>query len=290
MVGMFSASIQVRAYCPAFLSQRAHTEDDMHDIGSSQMGSAWGQEMPGEFEQEFEFMGGPSGEFGEFGEFGEVGGQFEGEFEFEAGVMSEMDEMALASELLSVSNDQELEYFLGGLLKKVAKAGGAFLRSGAGKALTGILRNAAKSALPIAGAALGNLVAPGIGGAIGGKLASMAGKAFGLELEGMSNEDREFEIARRIVRLSHASARNLARIPANVPDQAAARKAFMHAARQVAPGIINNIQAATAMGSPAYQSSAYAPYGGVTQCQSCGMPRSGRWIKRGKAIILLPNG
>lgn len=253
----------------------------MHDIGTSQVGAGWGREMAGEFEQEF------MGEYSS--EFGEVGGQFGNEYEFEfetAGVMSEMQEMELAAELLSVSNEQELENFLGKLIGSAAKAAGSFLRSDAGRALGGILRNAAKSALPIAGAALGNLVAPGVGGMIGGKLASMAGNAFGLELEGMSNEDREYEVARRVVRLANTATQRLAQIPANVPAQAAAHKAFIHAAKQVAPGIVNGSNMAAAAGMAMNQPSfgAAAP----CSCQSGGRARSGRWVKKGNVIVLYP--
>src|SRR6266508_2088562 len=76
--------------------------------------------------------GGQAGETGEFGELGETG---ETESPF-----SEMQELALASELLEVSSEAELEQFLGGLFNKVAGAASQFARSDTGRALGGILK------------------------------------------------------------------------------------------------------------------------------------------------------
>ncbi|CAM2156241.1 conserved protein of unknown function [Pararobbsia alpina] len=214
----------------------------MHDIGTSRPGG-WG---PGysEFEQELspELAGEMGGELGnefesEFESEFEVGeGEFENEFENE--VSGEMQEMELAAELLAVNNEQEMEQFLGGLVKSIGRAATNFAKSSAGKALGGILRSAAKSALPIVGGALGNFIVPGAGGLIGGKLASMAGSALGLELEGLSNEDREFEVARRLVRIGQHAAHHLTTMPAHVPPARAARIAFLRAARQIAPGLL----------------------------------------------------
>ena len=208
----------------------------MHDIGTSRPGG-WGQGY-NEFEQEL------SGETGQEleGEFGnEFEGEFEGEYEtgFETEVSGEMQELELAAELLAVNNEQEMEQFLGGLLKSVGKAASGFARSGVGQALGGILKTAAKSALPMVGSALGNMVLPGVGGMIGGKLAGLAGGALGLELEGLSNEDREFEVARRVVRIGQQAVRHhIHNVPPHVPPAKAARQIFLRAAQQVSPGIV----------------------------------------------------
>lgn len=300
----------------------------MHDIGSSRP-TGWG---PGynEFEQELsaEAAGETAQEFENENEFEtefEVGeSEFENEFESE--VSGEMQEMELAAELLGVSNEQEMEQFLGGLIKSVGRVATNFAKSSAGKALGGILRSAAKSALPIVGSALGNFVVPGAGGLIGGKLASMAGSALGLELEGLSNEDREFEVARRLVRIGQHATHHLASMPAHVPPARAARIAFLRAARQIAPGLLpamraisrNGIAAArqapvAIFGAPArrfpgpryapgayYDGAAPAPvYDGAAPvasapCPNCGthtqvaIPHSGQWrrSRNGRAIIL----
>jgi len=249
----------------------------MHDIGSSRPGG-WGAgyhefeqelagEMSGEFEQEQEFAGefeqelvnGGGGTATPGGLSGLGGqGEYEYENEYESEVSGEMQELELAAELLSVNNEQEMEQFLGGLIKSVGRVATNFAKSSAGKALGGILRSAAKAALPVVGSALGNLVVPGAGGVIGGKLAGMAGSALGLELEGLSNEDREFEVARRLVRIGQHAATHLATVPRHIPPARAARIAFLRGARQVAPGLLpamraisqNGVAAARQMGMP----------------------------------------
>ncbi len=45
------------------------------------------------------------------------------------------------------------------------------------------------------------------------KLASAAGRMFGLELEGLSVEDREFEVARRLVRFALTATKNALSAP-----------------------------------------------------------------------------
>lgn len=77
---------------------------------------------------------------------------------------AEPDELGLAAELLSVTNEEELESFIGGLIKGASK----LVRSPAGKALGGILKTVARKALPI----VGNMVAPGVGGIVGQAIAS----------------------------------------------------------------------------------------------------------------------
>lgn len=291
----------------------------MHDIGTSRPGG-WGpgynefeQELAGEFGQEV------GSEFEFESQLGYAETEFENEFgnEFETEVSGEMQELELAAELLSVNNEQQMEQFLGGLIKSVGRVATNFAKSSAGKALGGILRSAVKSALPVVGGALGNLIVPGAGGMIGGKLASMAGSAVGLELEGLSNEDREFEVARRLVRIGQHAANHLMAMPANVPPSRAARIAFLRGANQVAPGLLPAMrqiaqtgiaaarQAATPIfGPPSGPAGAPLPaYGGPRPsaqgatdapagCPHCGssanVPSSGVWrrSRSGRTIIL----
>jgi hypothetical protein len=199
-------------------------------------------------------------------------------------VFSEVEEMELAAELLSVSNEQELDQFLGKIFKGVKKAVGGLVKSPVGKALGGILKTAAKKALPIAGGALGTFVGGPAGGALGSKLASMAGKAFGLELEGLSPEDQEFEIARRYVRLAGAAARNAASYRNYGPPGVLARRAFYSAARRHAPGLLRRNYAS----GPSYGGYAgHGSYGGYSGGYGgYGQGGSGRWVRRGRKIIL----
>jgi uncharacterized protein (DUF697 family) len=188
-------------------------------------------------------------EFGEFEEveFGEVGGEYEifgesdGEFEMlgEGSPLTESEEIELASELLEITSEQELEQFLGNVFKKVARGVGTFVKSPVGRALGGVLKNVAKKALPVVGGALGSMVAPGIGTAIGSKLGSLAGGLFEVELEGMSPENAEYEVARRYVGLAAASARNaaMARPRPGTNPVTVARASVARAARTHAPGL-----------------------------------------------------
>jgi hypothetical protein len=122
-------------------------------------------------------------------------------------------ELELAAELLEVTSEEELERFLGDVFKKVGGFVSGALKSPVFKALGGVLKPIAKAALPIAGGALGTLVGGPAGGMIGSKLATTAGNLFGLELEGMSPGDREFEVARRFVRLASGAAEEVGRMP-----------------------------------------------------------------------------
>jgi uncharacterized protein (DUF697 family) len=192
------------------------------------------------------------------------------------GPLSEAQEMALASELLEITSEEELEQFLGGLIKKV----GGFVKGPIGQAIGGVLKKVAKTALPMVGGALGNLVLPGVGGALGSKLGGMASKLFELEDEFLATEQGEFEVARRIVRLTAGAAQNAARAPSNAPPAAVAQAAIAQAARQYAPGLLDPRVA---------RAVAQANRNGVPST-GMGSPmgaRSGRWVRRGQKIVVL---
>lgn len=208
-------------------------------------------------------------EFQNEGEAGEY--ENENEWESEQGEAGEQELNELASELLSVSNERELEQFLGDVFKKVTGAVGNFARSPVGQQVGGILRNVARTALPIAGQAIGNYVAPGVGGPIGGQIASAAGSLFGLELEGLSHEDRDFEVAKQFVRLAADAAQAAAQAagsggnPAQVAQQAVAA-----AAQRYAPGLLE----------PAHGG------GRPTPSHAGSGAQSGRWVRKGNKVVI----
>jgi uncharacterized protein (DUF697 family) len=191
--------------------------------------------------------------------------EYEAEY-IDTEVFDEAEEMDLAAELLAVTDDQELDQFLGKLIHKAGQQVGKSVKSGTGRTLGGLLKGAVKKALPIVGSVLGGPV----GGAVAGKLASTAGRLFGLELEGLSPEDQEFEVAKRVVRLAQSATKKAAMAPARMPPQAAAKAAVIAAAKEHAPGLLRPATSSTA--SPADDS---------------GDKRSGRWVRRGSKIILL---
>ena len=257
----------------------------MHDLDRTQ------SYQETEFEPEmYQFEEGEYYE-GEEGE-GEYGQYEYGQYEFDTESIDEVEEMELAADFLEITDEQELDQFLGKIFKKVGK----FFKKGVGGKLGGILKGIAKKALPVVGGALGSFVAPGVGTALGAKLGSAAGGLFGLELEGLSPQDQEYEIARRFVRLARAAAQKAQQLQSALPPDSAARKAVMDAAQKHAPGLLKTlggissglggIQSALggfqfeAAGAP--QSTMSPQNGG-----SGGGGRSGRWVRRGRKIILI---
>jgi hypothetical protein len=129
------------------------------------------------------------------------------EFPFEvAGPFSEQEETELALELLSVSSEAELEQFLGNVFKKAWQGIKQVARP-----LGGVLKGVAKAALPMVGGALGSFIPiPGVGTALGTALGGAISKALEMEINEMgelTQEDREFEMARRVVRIAGTAAK-----------------------------------------------------------------------------------
>ncbi len=202
------------------------------------------------FEQEqFEF-----GQSEFVGEAGEVFGEVFGEGEL----------MELTAELMEITNEQELNYFLGNLIKRAAGAIGKAVRSPVGQAIGGVLKAAAKKALPLAGAALGGAVGGPLGAKIGSGLAQAAGGALGLEAEMLSHEDRQYEGGKQFVRFAGETVKNAVTNPASPDPRAAAQSAVVRAAQALAPGLVSSAQAAPA-----------------------GRHVAGRWVRRGRHIVIL---
>jgi len=177
----------------------------MHDIDRTQFEMGWESD---EFESD---------------EFGfEAESELYGETTMESD-LSEADEMELAAELLEVSNEAELDQFIGNLIKIVSSPFKNIIRSPQGRMLGGALKGIAKKVHPITRGALG----------------PAAGQMFGLELEGMSAEDQEFEVARRYVRLvSEATTRVAMAAPTESP-QAVVQQALANVVEMRAPGLLN---------------------------------------------------
>jgi len=162
----------------------------------------------------------------------EFGHEFAHELAQEAEApFSEQEETELAMELLSVSSEAELEQFLGKVFKKAWKG----IKKVA-KPLGGALKGIAKAALPMVGGALGSFIPiPGVGTALGSALGSAVSKALEVEMGEMgelAREDREFETARRVVRIAGTAA-NLA--GDSDGSAQAVRSALLRAVRAHAP-------------------------------------------------------
>jgi hypothetical protein len=137
----------------------------------------------------------------------------------------------LAAELLDVVNPSELDRFLGRLVAEAARDAGRRLPADTGRALVGALGRTAERTLPTLTLAVGDARRPAPANA-----AETAARVFGMELEGMSAEDRDFEIARRLVHLARAATERAA--TSSAPDPVtAARNAVAQAGWRLAPGL-----------------------------------------------------
>ena len=201
--------------------------------------------------------------------------QFEwgGETEWggEAEVFGEAEVMELAGELLEISSEGELDRFLGDLIKKAGSALGRVVSSPIGQALGGWLKGAAKKALPMAGAALGGFVGGPLGAKIGSGLASAAGDALGLEAEAMSAEDREFEGAKKFVRLAGDAVKTALAARPGINPAAMAQSAVTMAAERHVPALL---------GVGGRPSRGGMPFPG-------GIGRVGRWVRQGSNIVIV---
>jgi hypothetical protein len=174
--------------------------------------------------------------------------EYESEYEF-GEAEGENQELALATELLDVRTEAELDRFLGKLISGAVKAAGNFARSDAGKAVGGVLKSAAKQALP------------------------QLGQAVGLKTEGLSAEDSEYENARAYVRFANETAQRAAKAK-GAPPAAAAQRAAVAAAQQHLPGLV---RPGDTNGRPGGHAS-----GG----RQGGQASEGRWVRRGNRIVL----
>jgi hypothetical protein len=236
-----------------------HREFTMHDIDRTTL--EYGQEMSGFEAENFE--------------------SDQGEWSGEGSTMfSDAQEMELANELLSVTNEAELEQFLGSFLRKAASVAGKAIKSPVGQAIGGVLKGVAKKALPLAGGALGAYFGGPLGAKIGSGLASAAGNALGLEAETMEAEEREFEGARQFVRLAADTVNRATQARGNGDPRAIAQSAASAAARQFAPGLLGAVAAQSAMQSNAMGHTGRGSYG------TSGGATSGRWARHGRKIVL----
>lgn len=178
------------------------------------------------------------------------------------GVFDEIEESELAGDLLAVADEHELEHFLGNVFKRAIGKLGPISKV-VGNNLGGLLKAAAKRALPSVASIAGGAIGGPIGAALANKASSTLGSMFGLELEGLSPEDQEFESAKQFVRLAGSALENAARVGPGTPPAAAARNAMIEAARRHAPGLLRGA------GGP------------VARAQR------GTWYRRGDRIVLV---
>src|SRR6478736_4163447 len=84
-------------------------------------------------------------------------------------VFGETEQMELASEMLEISSEAELDRFLGDLIKRAGQAVGKFVSSPEGRALGGVLKGSAKQLLPAIGSSIGGYLGGSTGAQLGGQ-------------------------------------------------------------------------------------------------------------------------
>jgi hypothetical protein len=133
------------------------------------------------------------------------------------------------------------------------------------------LKKAAKQALPVIGKGIGGAIGPQYAG-LGERIGKGAGTIFGLELESLSNEDREFEVAKAFVRFASEAAKRAAQAQARAkncgPPQAVAKAAATVAAQRFAPGLLG-------------KAVPVAPGAGAASGAA-----QGQWVRRGNQIVI----
>ena len=159
---------------------------------------------------------------------------------------SEAEELELAAELLAISNEEELDLFLGKMFKGIGRGLKKFGRFVGKKVLPALgkgLKAIGKVALPIVGKALGSFIPiPGVGTAIGGAIGTAVSKALELEFSGLPAEEAELEMARRFVRIAATAARQAALANPHANPEAIANAALMAAAKMQVPNLPVAIQ------------------------------------------------
>lgn len=200
--------------------------------------------------------------------------------------LTEAEEVELAMELLSISNEEEWEQFLGKLFRGIGrglKKFGRFVGRRILKPLGGALKGLAKKALPFIGGALGSFIPiPGVGTAIGSAVGGALSKALEMELGEMEGDEAEFEIARRVVRIAATAAQQASGSDPDGGSETALRDALIAAARRHVPSFAAHEQELLAQAEmeAEEESPAESEAGGSGAA-------SGRWLRRGNRVILL---
>jgi hypothetical protein len=275
----------------------------MHHIDRTLQEMEMGSAMNGAYENDYEH--GANDEFGQaFEQAFSQAANYENDETFE---LEQDPELEMAYQLLEVSNEYELNQFLGGLMSKAfgaAKSAATnFVNSPAGKSVGQYLSDFGQKTLPQLGSKVGALAGKGAnlgfklmarqtgvdlsspvrvqgaeayGGVLGQKagnmIASPAERIFGLEPKKLGSKNQELEIARSFVRFATDLTRQANQAIRQNPSISAGelgRRAITASAKQYAPGLL-----------PTAQRSVLGTMNGNAN------GANGSWVRRGSAIVL----
>ena len=212
----------------------------------------------------------------------------------EGEVFGEAEEMQLASELMAVRDEQELDQFLSTLIKNAGRALGRLVASPDGQAIGSILKGAAKQLLPHAAGAVGAAFGGPLGARISSGIASLVNSEMGQEAEAWTGEgwsqegwnqenwnqeswnqeDSELEGAREFVRVAADTVRDAMAASGMTDPMSAAQSAIAQAAERRVPALLQQVRRRFT-----------APYSGQYPGAYSG-GESGRWMRRGNRIVL----
>ena len=275
----------------------------MHHIDRTLQELETGSGSNAAYENEYEFS--TNGEFGQ--SFEQAFGQEASYGSNETFEMGQDPELEMAYQLLEVSNEYELNQFLGNLMSKavgaVKSAASGFVNSATGKGVGQYLVNFGKQTLPKLAAQYGGKAVGALGqriggarfGAVGSKagnwvgsqagnwagskagnaVASNAQRIFNLELETLEPEDQELEIARSYVRFANDLTRRASQVTRQNPQISLGdlgKQVIPTSASQHAPGLLKNSRSVT----QGYTNG----YAGTNRRMQ------GTWVRRGTSIVL----
>ena len=151
---------------------------------------------------------------------------------------SDAEERKLASDLLEVANEAELEQVLGDLFNRASK-GVDLVGSKVDGPIEGLIKTVARKALPSVRAAVGTALGASERDQNAGKLGSLVNQALQAKVAGMTAADPDLEKCRRLfekhrqfVRLAGKAAEAAATAPAGVAPVAVAQKVLTDAAKE----------------------------------------------------------
>ena len=202
----------------------------------------------------------------------ETGDEFAYEYEYGASSELEADgaQDALAYELMTVSDEAEMEEFLGKLMGAASRRLKKLGRRALPKLLPllkGPARGLLALAMPLLGSAAGSVV-PGAGTLIGGMAGQKLGQLLGGEMEDASDDEAKVELSRKLVNTVTDAVNRAVEDPTSAAQPVAAAR----------DALVGAMQANLPSGVREAMSKRRGAHGGG---------RSGRWIRSGRKIILL---
>lgn len=212
--------------------------DDEYDVGyDDEFDLDDDEELDDDYEDEFEDMEDMYDDEYDEEMWEEYDDEYDDEIAYEDS-WDEEDELGLATELMDVSDDEELDEFLGSLIKKVGGAAKRIFRRGRKVTRSPLVRKQWKAhqkrkkmLLPIFKKIFGNY--------FGGGGGSMGSSFFEVNLDGLSPDEQRYEVAKKSTKFMSAALKHLPKNP-NIPAKVAVKRALKKAASSHMPQLLRS--------------------------------------------------